>query len=234
MLRQSDMIIADKQTETWWQQISGSGLVGKLAKKELDIIPSQLISVEDFFKRFPEGLILSPRTGTTAEGQYGINPYENYDQLDNKPWSHFFDHTKLDTRLQPMDRIIDVKGNKNYKVYPFTIIQKEGVINDRFENKNIVIFYKKGTVSVMDKREIAKSKDIGSATVFSAKLDGRVLSFQKKNGKIIDVETQSTWDITGLCIQGKMKGEKLEPEAHGNHFAFAWLNFYPDSEIYKK
>ena len=110
------MIIADKKTESWWQQISGKALAGSLSNKELNIIPSLLISVEDFFKTYPDGLILSKRTGTRAEARYGINPYENYDQIDNKPWAHFFDIKKLDNRLQPMDRIIDIKGKKNYKI----------------------------------------------------------------------------------------------------------------------
>ncbi len=233
MLRMSDMIISDKQTETWWQQISGSGLAGKLAKQELKILPSLLISVEDFFKAYPNGKILSKKTGTSAESRYGINPYQNYDKLDNKPWGHFFDLSKLDKRLQPMDRIIDIKGNNSYKIYPFTIISKKGVINDHHDGKDIVIFYKKGTVSVMDKRIIKDSKDIGSATVFSSKLDGKILSFKKKKDFFIDKQTKSVWNISGKCIEGKLKGKSLKPENHGNHFAFAWLYFYPDSEIYK-
>ena len=64
MLRNSDLIMADKQTETWWQQLMGIGIVGELANVELEVIPSLVISVEDFFGRYPNGGILSPNTGT--------------------------------------------------------------------------------------------------------------------------------------------------------------------------
>ena len=125
MLRQSDMIIADTESESWWQQINGQAIAGKYTNKELNIIPSILISVEDFFKTYPDGLILSKETGTTAEGKYGINPYAGYDGLNNKPWRHFFDHTKLNNELPPMERVLDVKSKDSYKLYPFSIISKK-------------------------------------------------------------------------------------------------------------
>ena len=232
MLRNSDMVMADKQTESWWQQLTGSGLVGELSGAELDVIPSMVISVEEFFNRYPEGKILSTETGTESQERYGTNPYENYDNESNKPRERFYDHSKLDSRLPPMERVIDVESKNGYKIYPFTAISNEGVINDHFDGKDIVIFYKEGTVSVLDNKEIAKSKDIGSATIFSSKVADKVLTFKKENGKFIDLETKSVWDITGLCIEGQMKGKELWPIAHSNHFAFAWLTFYPESEIY--
>jgi len=206
--------------------------VGELAGAELTVIPSLIISVKDFFNRYPKGKILSPNTGTKSEERYGTNPYENYDDKSNKPREMFYDYSKLDQRLPPMERVIDLKGNHGYKIYPFSIIAKEGVIQDNVEGKNIVIFYKKGTVSILDEKEIAKSKDIGSAALFSSKLDGKVLTFKKINDEFLDTETQSVWDITGRCIQGELKGKELWPLPHSNHFAFAWLTFHPDSEIY--
>ena len=233
MLRNSDMVMADKQTETWWQQLMGSGLVGKLAGANLTIIPSMVISVQDFFTRYPDGKILSPKTGTNAQSMYGKNPYVNYDSKENLPYDRYFNLEKLDSRLLPMERIIDIEGTNGYKIYPYSVISKKGVINDVYSNKKIVIFYKEGAVSVLDNKDISKSKAIGSATVFSSILEGKPLTFKKKKGLFIDTETQSVWDITGRCINGILKDKILTPEAHSNHFAFAWLAFYPESEIYK-
>jgi hypothetical protein len=232
MLRNSDMVMADKQTETWWQQLMGTALVGELSGAELEIIPSMVISVEDFFERYPEGQILSPATGTEAEGSYANNPYEHYDNEGKKPWDHYFDNSSLDDRLPAMERIIDVKFEGGYKIYPFSALAEKKVINDEKDDKNIVIFYDEKTISVLDEKNISDSRPIGSATVFSPLINGKVLLFSNKNGRIIDTGTQSIWDITGQCISGKLKGNKLETEKHGNHFAFAWLKFYPDSEIY--
>ena len=85
----------------------------------------------------------------------------------------------------------------------------------------------------MDKKIIAESKDVGSATVFSPIVDNQVLKFEYRKNKFTDINTKSIWNISGKCINGKLKGKSLSPLPHGNHFAFAALFFYPDSKIYK-
>jgi hypothetical protein len=234
MLRNSDMVMADAQTETWWQQLMGFGLVGELAGVSLKVLPSIVISVQDFFERYPEGRILSPKTGTKSEQWYGTNPYKEYDKITGKPYESFFDKSKIDGRLPPMERIINLEGPNGYRVYPFSIIKEEGVINDEFQGKEIVIFYKDGAVSVLDNKEISKSKPIGSATMFSSVRKGIPLTFEKEQDFFIDLETRSKWDITGRCVEGEFRGAQLKLETFSNHFAFAWLAFHPDSEIYTK
>lgn len=229
MLRNSDMVMYDLQTETWWQQLMGDALVGNLAGAELKVIPSLVISVEEFFQRYPNGQILSPQTGL-VDG-YGRNPYVGYDNLKGSPYGDFIDKDKVDKRLPPMERVVDVESKGNRKIYPFSLISKKGVINDTFHDKHIVIFYKSGTVSVLDERDISKSRNVGTATLFNAMLDGKKLTFRKKGKQFTDQETGSTWDITGRSIAGPLKGRQLQIEPHSNHLAFAWLAFYPESEI---
>lgn len=233
LLRKSDMVMADKQTETWWQQLLGKGIVGELAGEELNVIPSLVVSVEEFFDRFPEGEILSKESGNLdAQKAYGKNYYENYDSEEGKPYGRFFDENEIDSRLPPMERIVDVRSLGEFKVYPFSIVKEKGVINDEFNGKNVVLYYQPGVVSVLDKKDISESKDIGTVTVFNARLNQQVLTFEKQGDKFIDINTNSTWDITGRCISGQLKGEQLDIEPHGNHFAFAWLAFNPDTKIY--
>ena len=232
MLRHSDMVMADKQTETWWQQLTGTGLVGELTTHELTVIPSLVISLEDYFNTYPDGVILSPNTQTTVQDKYGTNPYVGYDDLNSKPYGRYFSHDKLNYRLPPMERVVDLESNNKYKVYPYSALYKEGIINDYFEGKNVVLFYKPGMVSVLDEGEIEQSKSIGSVTIFSSIVDGNKLIFKKKKNQFIDTNTKSVWNITGKCISGELKGKQLTPEKSSNHFAFAWLQFYPNTEIY--
>ncbi|CAN5818568.1 DUF3179 domain-containing protein [soil metagenome] len=235
MLRHSDMVMFDRQTETWWQQLTGDGLVGELTGAELAVIPSLVISVEEYFQRYPKGQILSRETGLAgAEKRYGQNPYDGYDTACGAPYDAFFDPARVDKRLPPMERVVDVESKGKRKVYPFSAISSKGVINDTFNGKNIVNFYKSGTVSVLDEKEIKKSRNIGSATLFNAVLEGQKLTFRKKGEHFTDKETGSTWDITGHSLAGPLKGKQLRVERHSNHLAFAWLAFYPDSEIYGK
>lgn len=232
MLRKSDMIMFDRQTETWWQQLMGFGIVGEFAGEYLDIIPSLVLSVEEFFTRYPDGQILSTATGTEAEGRYGNNPYVGYDSIGNNPYDRFFDAGDVDSRLPAMERVVDIRVGDKYKIYPWSKIAEKGVLHDNFMGTDVVFFHKGGMVSVMDAASIEKSRDIGSVSAFSPFIDEVKLDFVKKGDVFIDKKTGSKWDITGRCTKGEYKGRQLMIEPHGSHFAFAWLAFHPESEIY--
>lgn len=230
MLRKSDMVMWDKQTETWWQQLTGEGLVGELSGEQLDFFPSQIISVEEFFASNPDGKIMLSHKKDNYNTTYGSNPYVNYDSIGNKG-SRFFDE-EVDDRLPAMERVVDIENGGKYKIYPFSKIRKKKVINDDFDGKKVVLFYTSKTISVLDEGNIEDSRHVGTVTVFNSLIDGQVLTFQKKKGNFVDIETGSIWDVTGKCIDGSYKGKQLITEVHSNHFAFAWLAFHPDSEIY--
>ena len=232
MLRKSDMVMFDRQTETWWQQLMGYGIVGEFAGEYLDVISSLVISVEEFFHRYPEGEILSTKTGTRAEERYGNNPYVSYDSIGNDPYGRFFDPVDVDDRLPAMERVVDIEVGGDYKIYPWSAITSTGVIHDSFNGEDIVVWHESGMVSVMDAAEIKDSRDIGTATVFSPFVNDQKLTFQKKGSSFVDTETGSEWEITGRCIDGELKGSQLVIVPHGNHFAFAWLAFHPNTEIY--
>lgn len=111
-------------------------------------------------------------------------------------------------------------------------LAEKSVINDCFNSKCVVIFHDFGTVSVLDKKEISESLDIGTVTMFSPIVDGKKRSFIKKGNKFLDKKTKSIWDLTGLCIDGKLKGKQLNIEPYSIHFAFAWLAFNPESVVF--
>ena len=227
MLRHSDLVMYDRQTESLWQQILGKAIVGELNGKQLTIIPSQLISFEQFAETYPDASILSRETGHRRN--YGTNPYPGYDDIDDRP---FLYRGELDDRLPPMERVVTVLINDQAMAYPFRLTRKRKVINDEIGSISIVVFHTKGARSALDKTSIRQSEEIGSTGVFDRTVDGRVLTFAYKGKKIIDVETKSVWDITGRAIEGPSAGKQLKSIAHGNYFSFAWFAFKPDSQIY--
>jgi hypothetical protein len=131
-----------------------------------------------------------------------------------------------------MEHVLSVFAGDRQKIYPFPIIKTQEVINDHVNGLDLVVFFRKGTVSVLDHNFIRKSRDVGSAMAFNRMLDGRTLHFENNKGSIVDRETRSRWLASGLCVEGPLEGKFLDPVAQGQHFAFAWLNFYPDSLIF--
>lgn len=230
MLRNSDLVMWDRQTESWWQQFTGEGLVGYYSGALLEIINSELIPFGKFKELYPQGKVLAPPEDYSYD--YGTNPYLDYDE--NQEEQPFLYKNIPDSRLPATERVIGIYGINGVKAYPWAIIQKEKVINDVFESENVVLFYSEGMVSVVDEAVISESRDIGSVSVFSPVVDKKRLEFEPfKMGTFKDTETGSVWDNLGKCIEGKYKGKALEPIIHGQHFAFAWLEFYPNTDLFE-
>lgn len=229
MLRHSDMVMYDRETESWWQQIDGEAIVGDLTGRKLDKLPSQIVSFGQFTKAFPQGKVLSRETGFKRE--YGSNPYRGYDDINKTP---FLYRGKPDERLKPMEKIVAVELDSHAKAYPHSITRKRRVIHDSLGKTEIVIFHADGAASALDEAKISDSKDTGATGVFISETDGRKLTFVHDKNEFVDEQTGSRWNILGQAIDGKLKGKQLRQISSGDYFAFAWLVFKPQTEIYSE
>ncbi|MFO7799144.1 DUF3179 domain-containing protein [Rhodohalobacter sp.] len=228
-LRHSDMIMFDRKTESLWQQFTGEAVVGDYTRTELTVLPSQIISYEQFKDAYPDGVVLSKDTG--HQRPYGQNPYTGYDDINNTP---FLMGDIEDDRLPPMEKVIGVRVSDVQKAYPYSLTKESVVINDTMGQTPIVVFHTEGARSALDASSISQSREDGSTGAFHRSVNGQTLEFAYSSEKITDQQTGSTWDISGKAIEGELKGEQLEPLIFGDYFAFAWLVFWPDSELYQQ
>ncbi len=235
LLRDSNLVMWDRQTETLWQQVTGEAIVGDLAGRELTRLPALIISYGEFKASYPAGsAVLSRDTGKRRA--YGTNPYAGYDDANQSPF--LFDGT-VDTRLPPMERVVTVRVSGQYVAYPYSSLNAKRVVNDTIGGRTIVVVWKGGTVSALDKDQIVDSRDIGATAVYDATLDGHTLTFapiadaRPEPGAAVfrDNETGSDWTLTGKAVSGAMAGKQLTPIIHGDEFWFVWAAFLPATAI---
>ena len=225
-LRKSDLVMWDRQTESWWQQFSGEALVGELTGQQLTPLASQTVSWKDFRERFPRGDVLSRDTGFSRD--YGRNPYEDYDTPDEEPF--LFDG-ETDRRLPAKERVAAVFVGDSATVVPFSRLRREGVASFEVEETPVVVMFKAGVASALDEAQISQSEDVGTSSAFDRRLNGRVLSFERRGDTIVDRQTGSRWDITGRATAGPLRGERLTPVRHDQQFWFALAAFLPEARI---
>lgn len=231
ILMHNDMVMYDRETESWWEQMMGNAIAGELSGTSLEFMPSMLISVRDYFDRFPDGQILSPE-GIKLEKSHHHKPFYHLEHDSDKLPESFYLPEKTDPRLPPLERVLDIHIHDHTTIYPYHELAKTHVLNDSFEGEHYTIFYHGETVSVLDEDKLKKSRHTGSATAFRTKINGINLTFQEEGSYFRDQQTGSLWDITGFCREGELKGKQLWLMPHSNHFAFAYLAFYPKSKIY--
>jgi hypothetical protein len=225
-LRFSDLVMYDRQTESWWQQITGEAIIGEHAGKQLEFLPTSILSYADFKSAFPSGEVLSRETGFDRD--YGVTPYPGYDS--GEP---YFTAGTEDDRLPATERIVSFEVGGEAVAYPFSVLEQETVVNDTVGGEEVVVFFKRGTKSALDQPSIAESEDVGSGVAFSRQINGRVLTFTSEGDFFVDVETGSRWNIAGQALDGPLAGSGLEPIVHGNHMWFSWVVFRPDTRIYE-
>lgn len=226
MLRNSDMVMYDRQTDSLWQQITGEGIVGSYTGSTLRMIPSQLISFAQFKEAYPDGEILSRETGFQRD--YGRNPYRAY-EFGNGPIMPV--RSSRTTSLRPMEKLVVLKDGKGHRAYPVSQLARRGVIEDKVDGRPIVLFYSPEGLSPVDAPTMAQSRPVGSIGVFSADNGSGRLRFRRAKDRIEDRETGSGWNVTGKALEGTLKGTTLKAVEHGVYFAFAWLAFKPDTLI---
>jgi Protein of unknown function (DUF3179) len=223
-LRNSDLVMWDRQTESWWQQLTAEAVVGELTGTKLEVLPSQTLSWADFKRAYPEGNVLSRDTG--SDRPYGSNPYEGYDRPEGQPLVR-----QGGEALRANERVAAVFAADEALVVPFSRLAREPVVNEQVGGEPVVFLYKRGVVSPLDAPGISDSRDVGTATAFGRRVDGRELSFERRGGAIVDRQTGSEWDITGRAVAGELRGERLPRVRHDEQFWFALAAFLPDARI---
>ena len=225
-LRNSDLVMWDRQTESWWQQLTGDAVVGELTGTKLEVLPSQTLSWTDFKQRYPDGDVLSRDTGHSRD--YGSNPYEGFDNPDDQP---FLLDREADRRLPPKERVAAAFVRDDVAVVSFTRLERDRVVSAEVGGKPLVFLFKPGVRSALDAGAINDSKDVGTAAAFERRLDGQELELEPIGDDYRDRETGSTFDITGRATDGPLAGERLPQVRHDQQFWFALAAFLPDARI---
>ena len=150
-LRHSDMVMYDRETESWWQQAIGEAIVGDLTGTELKQLPSWMESLDQFRARNPDGLVMA-QPGFSRS--YGHNPYRGYDSS-SRPF--LYNGEQPPHGIPPLARVVRV-GNR---AWPLTRIRNQGGVREA----GLSISWEAGQASALDAGVIAKGRDVGTVRV---------------------------------------------------------------------
>jgi len=156
-LRNSDLVMYDRQTESWWQQFTGEAIIGELTGAELKLVPSRLLSFKEFAAAHPDGRVLIPPEGGTRD--YGRNPYIGYDRAGQTP---FLFTGETPENVDPMERVVAIEVRPGqFEAWAFSLLRQMGEIR----RGDLVIRWRPGQASPLDAAKVADGRDVGSVDV---------------------------------------------------------------------
>ncbi|HVL98739.1 MAG TPA: DUF3179 domain-containing (seleno)protein [Egibacteraceae bacterium] len=209
-----------------WSQFTGEAIVGDRLGDVLDRLPLQIVAWEQFVAGWPDGQVLSRDTGHNRD--YGRNPYVGYDASERP----FLFDGDTGGPLPQMERVVATGGDEDPVAYPLTVLTDERVVHDEVAGEPVVVWWTPGTASALDRASIDAGADVGATGVFRRTVDGLRLTFAANgDSRLTDAETDSTWTVLGVAVDGPLAGTPLERIPHDDTFWFAQFAFRPETRV---
>lgn len=211
-LYESDLVMVDRTTGSYWWQVAGTAIVGPLTDAALEPLPSVVATWTDWASLHSETLVLTRATGFSRP--YERDAFAGYaDIIDSGRFPFPVGEAARDARLRPSALVVGVVINEVARAYPVESLIDP--INDEVGGNQIVVFPTEG-----------------GATVFGAVVDGETLRFELRNGDFVDVETGSVWTSSGVAVSGTRQGATLTAFPSRTTFWFAFVGAFPDVELH--
>ncbi len=220
----NNIIYRDKRTGNIIQQLDGRVIEGPDCGESLESLPLTVMTWAEWRSLHPETRVCYAPARTFRDKMVGtmlefLIPVSKLSKR-AAPWHRV--RGDLDTRLPAMSYVFGVEIGDERCAFPESFLRDHPVHNDVVGGQAIVTLF-----------------DPAGAYggVFGRALDGMVLHFdaiKDADGidRIVDRETESTWNIAGEAVDGEKRGRTLSPVPHFNKvFWFGWSLFKPGTKI---
>ena len=215
-LFESDMVMVDHQTGSYWVQVNGEAVVGELTGEKMPLLPAQTTTWGLWKAQHPNTFVLSRDTGYQRD--YSRDNFGNLGELFNETGRFFFPVSESghDDRLKPGEVVIGVEVGEQQRGYPIERLG-DGVINDTLAGVPVVVF---------------SSAEGPTGAAYSPLVDGQALTFVWDEDGFIDEETGSIWSLGGVATAGELAGTQLEALPMRSTFWFSLAATFPGIELY--
>lgn len=217
LIHKNNLIPYDRNTNSNWSQMLNQGVSGDFKGRAIETFQLIEMTWGTFKQVFPDGKVLNRNTGFSRNYEqylYGADYPENNERI-------LFPIYSEDPRLERKTLVHGINHNLESKVYPIESFSNNlQIIDDNVAGKQVVV---------------VGSAEMDMAISFERTLsDGTVLNFElvSDNLPVIMVDQEGTrWNIFGEAVSGPRFGEQLEITPSFNAYWFAWIDFFPNTQI---
>ncbi len=212
-LYKRDLVMYDAQTLSLWQQITGVSVAGPLVGKtdRLHVLPADLVPWRMWKHAYPASQVLVDWNRSGDPSRLAV--YREIARGSGRAIQ------QTDRRLAAKAIVLGIVVNRTSKAYLRETLDRTRLINDVVGSVAILAVLHPSSGEVKFFR-----RSVGST---------QGLVFEMRDGKVIDRQTATVWNLDGVAESGPLKGRRLESIVSIPAFWFAWVTFYPKSELFK-
>ncbi len=211
-INNQNFIMADRETGTWWQQVTGLAIRGPLAGRRLTRVFHDELTFRTWTGEWPGGRVLQP----AGDSAWIRNWRDEQEKTPNRPVRVA---APLDERLPPRAIIVGIELEGASKAWPLDRVLAQAPLHDRLAGIPLVIL---------------AGADRKSVRAFDARIEGTSIELIRltDGSGWADVGTGSRWNFQGEAIEGPLRGRKLAPIYVLKDYWFDWKAYHPDTELY--
>ena len=230
-INNQNFLMRDRETGTWWQQITGKAVSGPMQGTMLELVPSDELTFGEWKSEVSDGKVFAPVAKFTKEYD---SKWEA--EVAKLPVVISFPSTELKSR----DVVVGLTVGGASRAYPWDTLVKQSPVVDHVAGTPLLV---------------AVGPDAKSFRIFISRIDGKDAEFFLKGEEggagsqpavagaasphtvpwtLVDATTASVWNFQGCATDGPSKGKCLDRVNALKDFWFDWRNYHPDTTIYKR
>ncbi len=224
-INNQNFLMRDRETGSWWQQITGKALYGPLQGASLELVLSDELTFGEWKTEVSDGQVLAPVPKDLKNYESNWEP-----EVAKLPVVISFPGTELKSR----DVVVGLEFDGASRAYPWDTLVKQSPVMDRVHGTPLLV---------------AVGPDAKSFRVFVSRVDGQNADFFLKGESegdaktapagtktwiLVDTATASEWNFQGCAISGPAQGKCLDRVPALKDYWFDWRNYHPETVIYKR
>jgi hypothetical protein len=255
-INNQNFLMRDKETGTWWQQITGKAIYGPLQGASLELVLSDELTFSEWKSEVSSSPVLAEVLKEVPK--YAKEYDSNWEpEVAKLPVVISFPGTELKSR----DLIVGLEIEGASRAYPWDTLVKQSPVVDRvhgtpllaavgpdgksfrvfisrIDGKDAEFFLKGETESGGGGTDVETKTHPQPAPVATATANASVAPnvpppAASKPWLLLDTTTASEWNFQGCAVSGPSQGKCLDRVPALRDYWFDWRNYHPGTTVYR-
>jgi hypothetical protein len=210
-INNQNFLMRDRETGSWWQQVTGRAIAGELAGSTLELMPNDELTFALWKSESPHGLVLAPVAGHEKD----------YDKEWEKEVAKYpVPLTFSGQGLKDRDVILGIAMNGQTRAFPLAKVRGASVIEDKIAGVPVALVV---------------GSDGASVRIFRSQWQGSDIDLyrdtQSSEWRLLDSQG-NTWNFAGCATSGPAAGQCLQQINFLKDYWFDWKNYNPQTTVY--
>ncbi len=241
-----NFIMEDEQTGTWWQQVTGKAIQGPLAGKQLEQMFFEQVTWELWSRENPHSTVLESR----PEFVESYWPETEDEETRTDEFMDFPVEADPEDEVELGELIFALRlPDGREKAYPMRLLREQSPVLDRFGGRDVLIVVGADNRSVRAFDRVVDGRTLEFYQLLIEAEPATELDTQSEAGVeetadatedeaprvpivLVDAETKSEWDFSGLATSGELAGTRLEQLQVYADYWFDWKAFNPEGLVF--